>query len=293
MQKLSQMTVEEKRDYFANKYDEQVRHIGKKSSVLKWVKSLMNNTAPNPDKLFVIEGIWAHEQVLEAGREIRAFIFCPDLLYTNEADQIVEDYINRAESAYIVSEKVFESICEAKPDGLMAICALPYYTLDDIELKENNLLVILDGLEIPGNVGTIIRSVDGVGADGIIMTNRKVRVNHPKLIRSSQGSNTTVPMMESETEEAITWLKKNSFKICLTDTDADKEYYQIDYRGRTAIVMGSERYGISQEWYDADCKKLSIPMEGNCDSLNVAIATSIVLYEASLQQKGKIKRLDI
>lgn len=126
--------------------------------------------------------------------------------------------------------------------------------------------------------------------DGIILCNRKARLTHPKLIKASQGSNFTVPIVECEMEEAFKWLSENNFKIYLTDTRAEEEYYEEDYKGRIAIVAGSERYGISREWYDKDVNMISIPMYGDCDSLNVAIATTIILYEAGLQLKGKIKR---
>ena len=172
----------------------------------------------------------------------------------------------------------------------MAICKLPHFELKDIKLKEKNLVVILDGLEIPGNIGTIIRSVDGAGGDGVILCNRKARLTHPKLIKSSQGSNFTIPIVETEMAEVTDWLYKNNFKIYLTDTRAQKEYYECNFDGRVAIVAGSERYGISREWYDTNCELISIPMYGDCDSLNVAIATTIVLYEAGLELRGKINR---
>jgi RNA methyltransferase, TrmH family len=177
------------------------------------------------------------------------------------------------------------------PDGLLALCVLPHFELSDIELKKNSLVVILDGLEIPGNIGTIIRSVDGVDGSGVILCNRKARLTHPKLIKSSQGSNFTIPIVEGEVSDIISWLKENDFKIYLTDTRAEKEYHEETYEGRIAVVAGSERYGISREWYNHDCNMISIPMYGDCDSLNVAIATTIFLYEVSLQQKGKIKRI--
>lgn len=283
--------IDDKASYYGNKYKGKVEFAGMQHGRIKQILGILNNTKPNPHKLFVVEGIWAHEKAKQYGLEIEAFLFCPECIFSLEAERIIDDFVNRADSSYILSKKVFLKVSEREnPDGLLAVCKLPHFELSDIELKDNNLIVILDGLEIPGNIGTIIRSVDGVDGDGVILCNRKARLTHPKLIKSSQGSNFTIPIVEGDTPEVIRWLKENNFKIYLTDTRAEKEYHQHDYTGRVAIVAGSERYGISEEWYGNDCNLISIPMYGDCDSLNVAIATTIVLYEASLKQKGKIKR---
>lgn len=283
---------EKKTSYYINKYKNKIMQAGMQHEIVKEVNGLLNNTRPNPNKLFVIEGIWALQKALQYKLEIESFVFCDDYIFSNESQNIIQEYVKISKNSYIVSKKVFLKLSERdNPDGLLAICKLPVFNLNDISLKENNLIVILDGLEIPGNIGTIIRTMDGVGGDGVILCNRKARLTHPKLIKSSQGSNFTVPIVEAEFDEVYTWLKDNNFQIYLTDTRAEKEYHEYEYKGRVAIVAGSERYGISRQWYDNDdINMLSIPMYGDCDSLNVAIATTIVLYEASLKQKGKITR---
>lgn len=283
--------AEEKMDYFANKYKGKIEFAGMQHPKIKQIKGIIDNSKPNPKKLFVVEGIWALDKAKRYNLGIDSILFCPECIFTPEAEKIIDEFIKVAGNSYIVSKKVFLKVSEREnPDGLMAICKLPHFELRDIKLKEKNLIVILDGLEIPGNIGTIIRSVDGVGGDGVILCNRKARLTHPKLIKSSQGSNFTIPIVEAEMAEVTDWLYKNNFKIYLTDTRAQKEYYECDFDGRVAIVAGSERYGISREWYDTNCELISIPMYGDCDSLNVAIATTIILYEAGLKLKGKINR---
>lgn len=284
-------SIDERMKYYSDKYKGKVQFAGPQHGKIKQIPGLINNTKPNPHKLFVVEGIWALQKAKQYNLEIDSFIFCPECIFTPEAEKLIDEFVISAEDSYIVSKKVFLKISEREnPDGLIAVCKLPYFQLNDIKLKENNLIVILDGLEIPGNIGTIIRTVDGVGGDGVILCNRRARLTHPKLIKSSQGSNFTIPIVECETDEIIKWLKNNDFKIYLTDTRAEKEYHEHNYSGRVAIVAGSERYGITKEWYSEETNLISIPMYGDCDSLNVAIATTIVLYEASLKQKGKIKR---
>lgn len=288
---IEEPETDEKFEHFLKMYKGKLKFAGAQHPLIKQVQGLLNNTKPNPKKLFVVEGIWAFEKALKYNLEVEAFAFCPECIFSLEAEKMIDKYVNLAQDSYIVSKKVFLKMSEREnPDGLLALCKLPSFSLDDIKLKENNLIVILDGLEIPGNIGTIIRSVDGVGGDGVILCNRKARLTHPKLIKSSQGSNFTIPIVECELNEIFDWLKANGFQVFLTDTRAEKEYHEFDYKGRIAIVAGSERYGMSREWYEQSANLISIPMYGDCDSLNVAIATTIFLYEASLKQKGKIKR---
>ncbi len=285
---FKEVPSEEKEKYFIDKYRGKVKFAGPHHGRIKQIQSLISNTKPNPNRFFIIEGIWACEKALEYNLQIEAFLFCPELIFSSESIKIVDDFINVANDSYMVSKKVLLKVSERdNPDGLLAICRLPVHTIDDIRLKDRNIIVVLDGLEIPGNIGTIIRAVDGAGGDGILICNHKARLTHPKLIKSSQGSNFKIPVIELDTDEAIKWLNKNDFSIILTDTRAERGYYEEGYEGRIAIVAGSEKYGISEKWYDNRHKMVSIPMHGDCDSLNVAIATSIVLYEAKLKQEGK------
>ena len=126
--------------------------------------------------------------------------------------------------------------------------------------------------------------------DAVFICNRRARITHPKIIKGSMGAAFTKPIVEfSSVEECKSWLKKKNFKIYLTDTRATKTYFEESYEGRVALIVGSERYGITKPWYEGDYEMIMIPMLGQCDSLNVAIATTIIAYEASLKQKGFIK----
>jgi TrmH family RNA methyltransferase len=276
-----------KEKYFYNKYRDKVRFAGAKHSSIKYVSNLLKNKSSS-NKLFLADSLWSVEKVQLYNLEIEMFIFCPEMIYSEEATKVTDYLINKSKESYIVSKKVFMKISEKdNTNGLLAVCKMPHYSLDTIKLKENCILIILDGIEMPGNIGTIIRSVDGAGGDGVIVCNSKARLIQSKVIKSSHGSIFKIPSMEVETKTLIKWLKDNEFQIYLTDTRAKKEYYEVDYSGRIAIVAGNERYGISKEWYDEDCKTISIPMFGDADSLNVSIATTIVLYEASLSQKKR------
>jgi len=112
-------------------------------------------------------------------------------------------------------------------------------------------------------------------------------MTHPKVLRSSQGMSIIVPSVEfDEVDDAIAWLKRNRFAVYIADTDDSINYRQCDYQGRTALVVGSERYGVSQPWYDAGFRRIGIPMLGSADSLNVSVSASVLLYEARAQKAG-------
>ena len=263
---------------------------GMKHPRIKQAEHLLNNTKPNPKGLTVIEGLWALNLALKHSLSIECFIFCPEMIYSLEAKTMIDTYIQKADESCQVSAKVFARISERpRGDGLLAIVQMPRWQLEEIPLAKNSLVIILDGLEIPGNIGTIMRAADGAGVAGVIIVNRKARLNHPKLARSSQGAVFSLPVAEGSMEQVFAWLDNNKFTVYLTDTAAATDYYQAAFQGRCALVAGSERYGISAPWYSRPHEKIRIPMFGDCDSLNVGVATTIMLYEASLQLKGKIQ----
>ncbi len=253
---------------------------------VKQYLTIKNNTKSNPEHLACLEGLWELSLALNEGLEIRAFFVCPELLRGEAGEHLAQKIIDSGAHSYVVSEKVMSRLTDKdQPDGLAGIVQLRRFTWDDIKLAEHNRVVVLDGLEIPGNVGTIIRCADAVGAHGIILTNRRTRLSHPKLLHSSMGSAFTLPAIEAQIDEASAWLKEHGFKIITTDTDAPLNYRKADYRGRVAIVMGSERYGIMRQWYDAQDFSVSIPMSGKMDSLNVGNAAVLMLYELFYQQE--------
>lgn len=281
------LSLEEKERNIRETYKGKCRLSGKNAAVIKHAKALANNTKSNPEKLVGVEGIWASGLLIKYNVTIKAVILDLEAITTLDAYNIMTSLLERAEEIHIVSSTTFKMIAEVGTSaGLFTIAKFPVSKLSYLNPKENEVIVVLDGLEIPGNIGTIIRSCDGTDTDAIIICNRKTRITHPKILRSSQGSCFKIPIVEEETETVIEWLKKNHYRILLTDTDAEKFYYEENYKGRIAIVMGSERYGISKDWYGIGSDSIKIPMYGDCDSLNVGIAATLILYEAAIRRSG-------
>jgi RNA methyltransferase, TrmH family len=273
---------------------QELRGAGKQHPLVKQVIALQKNTKPNPRKLCVIEGIWAHEKALQAGVNVEAFLCCPEMIHSQQAKELAATYLQKAQASYQVSAKVFARLSERdKPAGLLSLVNLQMITLEQVPLRKQNLLVILDGVEIPGNVGTIMRTMDGVQADALIVCNRRARMTHPKIIRASQGACFFVPVVEFEegVDTVMQWLEAHQFRIYLADANEGEPYYRRQYAGRVALVAGSERYGITKQWYAHPHHKIRIPMFSDItDSLNVGIATTMILYEMGLRQRGELQR---
>ena len=251
------------------------------------IKNTKNTTHTYAEDLVSIEGQRILTKALKTKLAVHALFVCPQLLRGESAYAMVKAIIASGVPSFLVSEKVLCGMTEWDgPDGLAAIVRLPCFCLQDIQLGQHNALLVLDGLQIPGNVGTIIRCADGAGADGIIITNKRQRLTHPKLLRASMGSLFSFPVIDVNASEAITWLKRHQFAIVTTETNAELGYRSASYRGRVAVVMGNEHSGISQEWHQAQDMSVSIPMNrsGYADSLNVGNAAVLMLYEMLYHQ---------
>jgi TrmH family RNA methyltransferase len=253
---------------------------------VKQFVSLKRNLKGNPDRLVPLEGLWELQRAQAAGMELRAFFVCPELLRGDAGRTLADQVVATGVHSYQVSERVFEKLADREgPDGLAAIGVLPGFDWDAVIPADSNRVVVLDGLEIVGNVGTVIRCADATGVDAVVLTNRRVRLTHPKLVHSSMGASLTVPVIEAEIDDAVAWLRSNRFRIVCADTDGTVSYRRADYRGRVALVLGSERYGISAPWHAAEDVRVSIPMAGRVDSLNVGNAAVLLLYEAWAQHE--------
>ena len=262
-------------------------NVGEGHAAVKTVKSIQANTKPNPGKLFVAEGFWLASLAMNDGLEVVTLLVSPECVYTQECVTLIERMLPVAEQAFTLSEKVFKKIAEKdKPDGVIAICRMKTWALSDLSFDEKAVVLVLDGIEIPGNMGTLVRVADGAGADAVFIVNRKARLTHPKFIHSTMGAAFHVPIVEFESvDDCFEYLQSKKFTVYLADSRAEKMYYELPFGKRVAFVMGSERYGISRVWYDKDVDLVAIPMLGQCDSLNVGVAGTVLLYEACVKNK--------
>ena len=243
------------------------------------------------DDVFVVEGVWCLDYLTKSKVEVLSILFCDEYINNENTIKLMEQLFQRNIEIIKVSKKVFDKLSTFDgPDGLLVMAKFPKWDLETMFKKENNHIVILDGLETSGNIGTIVRAAEGFGVDAIFITNRKARVTTTKTIKSAMGGCFFVPIIEWEDmNKCQEWLEKHDFDVYLTDTRAEKRYYQTSYQGNVAFIAGNERFGINKNWYQERAKLISIPMLGYCDSLNVSVATTIVMCEISMQQNCNIK----
>lgn len=170
-------------------------------------------------------------------------------------------------------------------EGLVAVATIPASTLDRLPMGKQPLWIVLDGVEKPGNLGAVLRSADGAGAQGVIVCGEGTDVYNPNVIRASLGTVFAVPTAVTDAVTCRKWLQQQAARIVVGRAEAVTNYSDCDFRVATAIVLGSEAHGASDVWRGTDCRDICIPMHGIADSLNVSAAAAVLLYEARRQRK--------
>ncbi len=172
----------------------------------------------------------------------------------------------------------------ARAEGVVAVAATPQASLADLVLRENDLVVVLEGVEKPGNVGAVLRSADATGAGAVIVADGRTDLFNPNAIRASLGTIFTVPVAEASSRETLEWLRRRGFSILAARVDGSVVYTEADFKGAAAIVLGSEADGLTDVWSGEGIEALRLPMLGVADSLNVSVTAAVVLYEAVRQR---------
>ncbi len=236
--------------------------------------------------LMLIEGYRELKRALDNRYRPRAVYAAPEFFMgVHEPDLLARA---KAAGAEIVecSRAVFEKMsARDRPDGLLAVGPQVGGPLSSLSLRDNALVVVAEAIEKPGNLGTIFRSADAAGADAVILCDRCTDLNNPNVVRASIGTLFAIPTAEATTPEAIEYLAARGFTILAASPHANEFHTAPDLRGPTAVVVGSEQYGLTDAWMTSrHAKPVRIPMLGQCDSLNVAAATTILLFEAQRQR---------
>ena len=231
--------------------------------------------------LFVVEGRRELEHCLEGGFTVRTLFFCPEIAGTAGLEGLGDClFIEIPEALY---RKLAYRDCT---EGIIAEVEYKSLTLKDLRLPENPLVVVLEAVEKPGNLGAVLRSADAAGADAVIICDPLTDLYNPNLIRASIGAIFSRQVVAASSEETITWLKANGIKILTAQLQDSSLYYETPMTGPTAIVMGTESTGLTDIWRKAADKHIRIPMLGALDSLNVSVSAAILLFEAVRQRGG-------
>jgi len=260
-----------------------------------YIKSLQNARVKEAVKLrerrtrdqtgkFLIEGYRELLRASEAGVKIDVLFICPELFLGENEPELIQSL--QASQEFTCSPEVFRKMSyRDRPDGLLAVAPQRHLSLSDISFKFAPFIVIAEAIEKPGNLGTILRTCDAVGADALLVCDRCTDIHNPNVVRASVGTLFTVPVIEVENEDAAQWLEKNHIFVLAATPNAAKLYTETDLSGSIAIAFGTEQYGLSDFWLKRAQHQVRIPMKGHADSLNVAMSTGVLLYEV-LRQRG-------
>ncbi|MBQ2497176.1 MAG: RNA methyltransferase, partial [Prevotella sp.] len=196
------------------------------------------------------------------------------------------DFDVKNATVYTVSPKVYEHIAyRGSTEGVVAVVKCRERSLDDLELGETPLIIVLESVEKPGNLGAVLRSADAAKADAVIVCDPLTDLYNPNLIRASIGAVFTVPVVTCDSSACIDFLKSKNIQILTAQLQDSSLYYETDMRRGIAIVMGTESTGLTQQWRLAADAHIRIPMLGRLDSLNVSVSAAILLFEAVRQRK--------
>ncbi|MBN2376955.1 MAG: RNA methyltransferase [Sedimentisphaerales bacterium] len=248
---------------------------------------------------FLIEGDRELYHAVQGGVVIEQLFFCPELITDNQhfncqeqidsiisSGQNLDKRISSSQDLVAVSPQVYARIAyREKVEGLVAIARQPDLSLADLKLSPQPLLLVVQGLEKPGNLGALLRTADAVGVDAVLVCDAQLDLYNPNVIRSSLGAIFTLPVLSVTLADAVAWLENHKIQIILSSPAATMDYSDADYTVPVAVVLGSEKQGLPPPWLQQHICQVKIPMQGRMDSLNVSVSGAVILYEALRQRK--------
>lgn len=260
------------------------------NSKIKQIAKLKDRRARDEEGVFIIEGYRELKRASDAGIKIQTLLICPKLFLGVNEQQLIEQISSSNADVYTCPPHIFEKLSyRDRPDGLLAVAVQMKVRLEDllarIEKNRDPFFVIAEGIEKPGNLGSILRSADAAGADAVIVCDRCTDIYNPNVVRASVGTLFTVPVVEASGGETLCWLQKHKIKVVAATPEAKVDFHETDLRGPIAVVVGTEQLGLTDLWMRASDIQVSIPMKGIADSLNVAAAATLLLYEVLRQRK--------
>ena len=227
-------------------------------------------------------------RAFQGGADIQSLFVCPEFFLKDNEASLIEKLETMGALVYQTPKNVFEKLSyRDRPDGLIAVAQKRPDHLQDITFKkEVPFVVVAVSLEKPGNLGTILRSADAVGADATIVVDRVTDIYNPNVVRASVGTLFTQPVIEASSQDVLSWIKSQNIQVVTTSPRAQKVYTEVDYKRPVAIIVGCEQYGLPEEWLSLADENVYIPMCGEADSLNAATCTTLMLYEVLRQRQN-------
>jgi len=254
---------------------------------VKQLVRLRDRRARDKSGLFLIEGY----RELSRAKDfiIEALYFSPEHFLGSNERGLIDEIADRGAEIYKLSKEAFVKVSyRDRPDGLIAIAKQQQRELVDLPEKENPFFLLGESIEKPGNLGTMLRSADAVGVDGVIVCDPRTDIFNPNVVRASVGTLFTQPVVQATTEETLAFLRKRGIAIVATTPHTDNLYTDVDLTQPIAVAAGTEQFGLSDQFMQQADIQVRIPMYGVADSLNVASATTLILYEVLRQRTSSL-----
>ncbi len=230
---------------------------------------------------FLIEGIREIELALKGNYELEIILFLPELISEQQLAKITKNRTDVIE----ISKDVYQKLAyRDTTEGIIAVAKTKSLQLSDLKLPENPLILVLEAIEKPGNIGAILRTADAAKIDAVIIANPKTDLYNPNTVRSSVGCLFTNQIASGSTEEVIAFLKQKNIAIYSATLQNSTSYHTQNYTTPTALVVGTEATGLSELWREEATQNIIIPMQGEIDSMNVSVAAAILIFEAKRQR---------
>jgi len=246
---------------------------------LKESLKLQNRRVRDDSGHFLIEGYRELSRVDTA--LVKRLFVCPELFLGENEEELI-DHLDT--EVFELPEHLFRKLSyRDRPDGLIGIAQKMHQGFEELK---SGFLVVAEAIEKPGNLGAILRSADGAGAGGVIVCDRCTDIYNPNVVRSSVGTLFTQPVVEATSDETIKWLKEQGYAIVAATPSAEHLFTESDLSGKVALVMGTEQLGLSELWLESADIRVSIPMRGVADSLNVSVAATLLMYEVVRQKSA-------
>lgn len=230
---------------------------------------------------FLIEGKREIELAIKGNYELKTILFLPELISENDLNKLVKNQVELIE----INKEVYQKLAyRDTTEGIIAIARTKSLQLSDLKLPTNPLILVMESIEKPGNIGAMLRTCDAAKVDAVILANPKTDLYNPNIVRSSVGCLFTNQIASGTTDEVIAFLKQNNINIYGATLQNSNAYHEINYTTSTALVVGTEATGLTQAWRDNATQNIIIPMQGEIDSMNVSVASAILIFEAKRQR---------
>jgi TrmH family RNA methyltransferase len=256
---------------------------------IKFLVKLRDRRPRDREGKFLIEGYRGVRRALANGWPMEELYVCPELFQGENEDELIEACREAGTAVFETTPPVFRKIAyRDRPEGLLALSPQRRTALAELPIPERPpLYLVAEGIEKPGNLGTMLRSADATGVDALLLADACTDLFNPNVVRASTGSLFHVPVAECTTAEALAWLRARGVRTLAATPHAESLYTDVDMTGPLAIAVGTEQYGLTTPWIEGADIAVRIPMLGQADSLNVSTATALLLYEAVRQRLPK------